>query len=89
MRTDHRSHRGAHLATAVGPDHDVLREHLEQSREVSARARHEETIGQLSSVLQIAVETLPSHLDALASPRRELTAGWHRPPSERATSSNV
>ena len=72
--TDHRPYCSPHFAAAIGPDDDILREHVEETREISGGARQEEAIGDLPAVLEIGVEALTPHLDALPSPRGQLAA---------------
>ena len=71
---DHRSHRGPDPAAAVGPDHDVLRQHGQEAREVTRGARRQEAVGELAAVFQVSVEALPPLFDVPAGPGAELAA---------------
>ena len=58
----------------VGPDHDVLRQHRQEAREVTRRARHQEAVRELAAVFQVGVEALPPSFDVPAGPGAQLAA---------------
>ncbi len=81
------SHHGPHgrsdLAPAVGPDHDVVREHGEQTREVPGRAGDQEAVRELAAVAEVGIEALAAFLDVPAGPCSELPARSRRPAQRR------
>jgi len=80
LRSHDRAQGRPDLAPAVGPDHDVVREHVEQAREVPGGACHQEAVRQLSAVAEVRIEALAAPLDVPTGTSSKLPAGGGRPP---------